>query len=383
LQAKNPKLPPFERNLEFWRQLWLIVEQSDVVIQVVDARDPLFFESSDLSVYVKEVDIRKECVLLLNKADLLTEEQRKSWSKHFLESDTKALFFSATLEEPDSESSQDVEIEFGSSQILRPDQVLRVMKNIMPTETVRVGFTGYPNVGKSSTINRFLTSKKLQVSATPGKTKHFQTHIIDGGSCEFIDGPGLVIPNLAMNRASMVLGGILPIDTLSEYGSAMDLLMQKVPFVHLLSHYGVMKSRVLDAKRSDRKMSETMLFLSSLGLMRGFVKGGGMPDHARAARMVLKDFVEGKLVFCQAPPNVDQASFCQYKTDCDDEINGADDLALEESFPELKLTTGVHMRGRRHVAINGLQVDKGLPNKKHEKKRREKVRRVYKESPYA
>ena len=91
-----------------------------------------------------------------------------------MESDTKALFFSATLEETDSQKSQEIEIEFGSSQILRPDQVLSVVKNIMPTETVTVGFTGYPNVGKSSTINRFLTSKKLQVSATPGKTKHFQ-----------------------------------------------------------------------------------------------------------------------------------------------------------------------------------------------------------------
>ena len=95
----------------------------------------------------------------------------------------------------------------------------------------------------------------------------------------------------------MVLGGILSIDTLTEYGSVMDLVMQKVPFAHLLSHYGVMKDRVLDAKRSDRQMGETMLFLSSLGLMRGFVKGGGMPDHARAARMVLKDFVEGKNAF--------------------------------------------------------------------------------------
>ena len=169
-------MPPFERNLEFWRQLWKIVELSDVVIQVVDARDPLFFESSDLSIYVKEVDSRKESVLLLNKADLLTEDQRKTWSKHFLESDTKALFFSATLEESDSQNSKDIEIEFGSSQILRPDQVLSVIKNIMPTDTVTVGFTGYPNVGKSSTINRFLTSKKLQVSATPGKTKHFQVN---------------------------------------------------------------------------------------------------------------------------------------------------------------------------------------------------------------
>ena len=51
------------------------------MIQVVDARDPLFFESSDLSIYVKEVDTRKESVLLLNKADLLTEEQRNKTTK--------------------------------------------------------------------------------------------------------------------------------------------------------------------------------------------------------------------------------------------------------------------------------------------------------------
>ena len=34
LQNKYPHLPPFEKNLEFWRQLWKIVEISDVVVQV-------------------------------------------------------------------------------------------------------------------------------------------------------------------------------------------------------------------------------------------------------------------------------------------------------------------------------------------------------------
>ena len=33
---------------------------------------------------------------------------------------------------------------------------------------------GYPNVGKSSTINAILKEKKVPVSATPGRTKHFQ-----------------------------------------------------------------------------------------------------------------------------------------------------------------------------------------------------------------
>ena len=141
LQAKNPKLPPFERNLEFWRQLWKIIELSDVVVQVVDARDPLFYQSSDLSNYIKEVDELKESVLLLNKADLLTDTQRKTWSEYFVESDTKALFFSATLEENENNVSMD-DIGFGCSHILSPDQVLEVMKNVMPKETVTVGFTG-------------------------------------------------------------------------------------------------------------------------------------------------------------------------------------------------------------------------------------------------
>jgi ribosome biogenesis GTPase A len=33
---------------------------------------------------------------------------------------------------------------------------------------------GYPNVGKSSTINVLLQDHRVAVSSTPGKTRHFQ-----------------------------------------------------------------------------------------------------------------------------------------------------------------------------------------------------------------
>ena len=46
--------------------------------------------------------------------------------------------------------------------------------------------------------------------------------------------------------------------------------------------------------------------LASLALMRGFMKPGGVPDHFRAAKLILKDLVQGKLLFCKAPPGVDQ-----------------------------------------------------------------------------
>lgn len=46
-----------------------------------------------------------------------------------------------------------------------------------------VGLTGYPNVGKSSTINALFGSKKTAVAATPGKTKHFQARNVSVSVC--------------------------------------------------------------------------------------------------------------------------------------------------------------------------------------------------------
>ena len=40
---------PYEKNLEFWRQLWRVIERSDVVIQIVDSRHPLLFRLVELS----------------------------------------------------------------------------------------------------------------------------------------------------------------------------------------------------------------------------------------------------------------------------------------------------------------------------------------------
>ena len=57
----------------------------------------------------------------------------------------------------------------------------------------------------------------------------------------------------------------------------------------------------------------------------------------------------GKLVFCQAPPYEDQAKFCNFQTDCDEDIFAEDDLDLVDSFPELKVASGVHLKGKDMV----------------------------------
>ena len=72
-----------------------------------------------------------------------------------------------------------------------------------------VGLTGYPNVGKSSTINALFGSKKTAVAATPGKTKHFQTLNITE-RMTLCDCPGLVLPKFAASKAEMVAAGETP-----------------------------------------------------------------------------------------------------------------------------------------------------------------------------
>lgn len=76
-------LTPFERNLEFWRQLWRVVELSDIVVQILDGRNPLLFRSADLENYVKSAGKHKKTMILINKADFLDRQTRKNWLKYF------------------------------------------------------------------------------------------------------------------------------------------------------------------------------------------------------------------------------------------------------------------------------------------------------------
>jgi len=75
-----------------------VVERSDVVVQIVDARVPLMFRCRDLESYVKEVSPNKLNTILVNKSDFLTESQRRKWAEYFTEEGMKVLFFSATAE---------------------------------------------------------------------------------------------------------------------------------------------------------------------------------------------------------------------------------------------------------------------------------------------
>lgn len=72
----------FEHNLETWRQLWRVVERSDVLVLVIDIRFPALHFVPDLYRYVKELP-GKEMLVALNKCDLVSEDVREAWRTYF------------------------------------------------------------------------------------------------------------------------------------------------------------------------------------------------------------------------------------------------------------------------------------------------------------
>ncbi|ODQ78034.1 hypothetical protein BABINDRAFT_40286 [Babjeviella inositovora NRRL Y-12698] len=325
LQQNNDLLlTPFERNLEVWRQLWRVVERSDLVVQIVDARNPLLFRSIDLDVYVKEVNPLKKSLLLVNKADLLSDSQRLAWAEYFIAHDIRYTFFSAKTansileleslgEEVDVAQIYNDEDVDPRIRILRIEQLedlflaeapepLTKPRDPSQAPITQIGLVGYPNVGKSSTINALVGSKKVSVSSTPGKTKHFQTiHL--SPSVLLCDCPGLVFPNFAYTNGELVCNGVLPIDQLREYTGPCTLVAQRIPKYFLEAIYGI----AIPTKRIEEGgtgVPTSQELLTAYARARGYMTAGfGSADESRAARYVLKDYVAGKLLYVQAPPD--------------------------------------------------------------------------------
>ncbi|CAB3407955.1 unnamed protein product [Caenorhabditis bovis] len=305
-------LTPFERNPDMWRELWRVVEKSDVVVQIVDARNPLLFRSKDLDNYVKEVDPAKQILLLVNKADLLKPEQLIMWKEYFDKENINVMFWSALDDHLEKVDEEDASGEIVPSTSKTPlyitsrDELIDRLKKIghasdePSARPVMVGMVGYPNVGKSSTINKIAGGKKVSVSATPGKTRHFQTIHIDSQLC-LCDCPGLVMPSFSFGRSEMFLNGILPVDQMRDHFSPTSLLLSRVPVHVIESMYSIMLP--------EMENPSAVNLLNSLAFMRGFMASSGVPDCSRAARLLLKDVVNGRMVWAAAPPGVDQEEF--------------------------------------------------------------------------
>ncbi|XP_018416157.1 PREDICTED: guanine nucleotide-binding protein-like 1 [Nanorana parkeri] len=81
----NPRdLSYFEHNLETWRQLWRVLEMSDIVLLITDIRHPVLHFSPALYDYVTQ-DLGRALILVLNKTDLAPPSLVVAWKQYFQE----------------------------------------------------------------------------------------------------------------------------------------------------------------------------------------------------------------------------------------------------------------------------------------------------------
>ncbi|KPA80769.1 hypothetical protein ABB37_04218 [Leptomonas pyrrhocoris] len=186
-------------------------------------------------------------------------------------------------------------------QLLDKFALMRAKAGVTDENTpLMIGLVGYPNVGKSSTINAIIGCKKVVVSATPGKTKHFQTlPIPNERRVALCDCPGLVFPSFATTKAQMVCDGILPVDTATDTLEAVATICRRMTREVLEAEMNVSLLREDDVDSSE-SLAERLL--NAVARRRGYMASHDRPNKARAGKELLKLYVDGYFVYAEPPP---------------------------------------------------------------------------------
>ncbi|XP_063488670.1 guanine nucleotide-binding protein-like 1 isoform X2 [Symphalangus syndactylus] len=292
----SEKLSYFEHNLETWRQLWRVLEMSDIVLLITDIRHPVVNFPPALYEYVTG-ELGLALVLVLNKVDLAPPALVVAWKHYFHQHYPQlhvVLFTSfprdpRTPQDPSSVLKKSRRRGRGWTRALGPEQLLRAC------EAITVG-KGFPNVGKSSLINGLVGRKVVSVSRTPGHTRYFQTYFLTP-SVKLCDCPGLIFPSL-LPRQLQVLAGIYPIAQIQEPYTAVGYLASRIP-VQALLHLRHPEAEDPSAEHPWCAWD----ICEAWAEKRGYKTAkAARNDVYRAANSLLRLAVDGRLSLCFHPP---------------------------------------------------------------------------------
>ncbi|KAL9272684.1 Nuclear/nucleolar GTPase 2-like protein [Drosera capensis] len=266
------------QSKRIWGELYKVLDSSDVVVQVLDARDPQGTRCRHLEKHLKENCIHKHLILLLNKCDLIPAWATKGWLR-VLSKEYPTLAFHASITKP-----------FGKGSLL---SVLRQFARLKKDkQAISVGFIGYPNVGKSSVINTLRTKNVCKVAPIPGETKVWQ-YITLTKRIFLIDCPGVVYPN-SDSETDIVLKGVVRVSNLQDAAEHIGEVLRRVKREHLERAYKI------------KDWEDESDFLLKLCHLTGKLLKGGEPDLMTAAKMVLHDWQRGKIPFFVPPPRLEE-----------------------------------------------------------------------------
>ena len=114
-----------------------------------------------------------------------------------------------------------------------------------------------------------------------------------------IDCPGVVPPSNGDNEEDILLRGVVRVENVENPAQYISAVMRRAQTRHL--------ERTYEVKYSDYNNDATE-FLSILARKGGRLLRGGEPDLDGVAKMVLNDFLRGKIPWFSAPPKKDGAA---------------------------------------------------------------------------
>ncbi|EOD36669.1 hypothetical protein EMIHUDRAFT_51731, partial [Emiliania huxleyi CCMP1516] len=253
-------------------ELFKVIDSSDVVVEVLDARDPLGTRAPHAEEFLRREAKHKHLVFVLNKCDLVPSRVTAAWLK-LLSREAPTVAFHASITNP-----------FGKGALIN---LLRQFAKLhADKKQISVGFIGYPNVGKSSIINTLKKKKVCKVAPIPGETKVWQ-YITLMKSIYLIDCPGTVQPS-GNSEEDAVLKGVVRIEQLRHAADFVEEVLRRVKPEYV--------RRTYDAWDSPTD------FLEQYGRRIGKLLKGGEPDINAAAKLVLHDWQRGRLPYFTLPP---------------------------------------------------------------------------------
>ncbi len=275
----------------YWESIKRIITESDLVLEVLDARLIELSRNEEVERLIKEIG--RPVIYVANKSDLANRDDMKEQVQK-LQNEGKYVVFVSTKKPKTIRlllyMIKKVFKKHGKTIIPeRKKGEAKTTHRVVKADIV-IGILGYPNVGKSSLINALSHKKKTKVSKKAGTT-HGIHWIRMNDEIKLIDSPG-VIP---LKREDEIRYGLI---------GARDNETLKNPDIvaYAVIKYFMKKNKRAFERTYDVEMTQEDIdnedaygIILKVAEKRHFLLKGGVPDENRACALILRDWQEGKL----------------------------------------------------------------------------------------